>query len=348
MQVIMTKNNHIHNHKTHEPIDVVIAWVDGSDPKLAEKRRQFLSQSSFRVIPQGAQATRFASDNEIRYCVLSILKFAPFVRNIFIVTDDQDPQVHEDVRKYFPDRLDSIRIVDHKEIFRDFEEYLPTFNSISIGNMVWRIEGLSENFVYFNDDVFLIREVKPEDWVIDKRPVLRGRFMVPPYMKLFKNFVKKGIQKYLLKNTAYQPKFSFYLVQWNAAKAAGMKFRFLFNCHTPHVINRKRIESFYSMNRELLEKNISYRFRDLSQFNVTTLANHLEVLDGNRNIEKLNLGYLVPSYYSRRKLNRKIRRCEQNERVKSVCVQSLDTATKEDQDRIFKWMDQFLNFDLSS
>jgi hypothetical protein len=329
-----------------QPIDVVIAWVDGSDPKLTEKRKQFLSKAKNHGLPPGAQTTRFASNNEIKYCVLSIMKFAPFVRNIFIVTDDQVPDIYEDVKKYFPERLSSIRVVDHKEIFRDYEKYLPEFNSISIGNMVWRIDGLSENFVYFNDDVFLIREIKPEDWVINNRPVLRGRYMLPPFIMLFKNFFKKVVQKYLLGNADYQPKFSYYLVQWNAARVAGMKFRFLFNCHTPHVINRPRIESFYEKNGALLERNISHRFRDLSQFNITTLANHLEVRDGNRNIERLNLGYLVPNYYSKRKLNKKIRHCENDTRVKSVCVQSLDTASKEDQNRIFSWMEHFLEFEV--
>ena len=84
----MTKNSNIFNHESHEAIDVVIAWVDGSDPKLTEKRRQFLSKSDFQVIPQGVQATRFASDNEIKYCVLSILKFAPLVINIYIVSSN--------------------------------------------------------------------------------------------------------------------------------------------------------------------------------------------------------------------------------------------------------------------
>jgi hypothetical protein len=339
----MTDN---HSPENDQPIDVVIAWVDGSNPKLSEKRKQFLPKTKKPGILPGALPTRFASNNEIKYCVLSILKFAPFVRNIFIVTDDQIPDIYEDVFKYFPERLSSIRIVDHNEIFRGYEKHLPTFNSISIGNMVWRINGLSENFVYFNDDVFLIREVKPEDWVINNRPVLRGRFRVPPYAKLLKRFFKKKFQKYLMGNDDYQPKFSYYLVQWNAAKLVGMKFWFLFNCHTPHVINRKRIENFFAKNQGLLERNISHRFRDLSQFNITTLANHIEFREGNRNIEGLNLGYLVPNYYSKRKLNKKIKRCENDTCLKSVCVQSLDTATKEDQDRIFSWMEHFLEFEV--
>ena len=82
------------------PIDAVIAWVDGDDPVLKGKRNKYLHGGNV-AIGSGAHPTRFASSNEIRYCVLSILRFAPFVRNIFIVTDEQDPGISADVKKYF-------------------------------------------------------------------------------------------------------------------------------------------------------------------------------------------------------------------------------------------------------
>lgn len=338
--------NQITHKVNNHPIDVVIAWVDGSDPRLKEKRERYMKGE--KVVPfQGTQNTRFASNNEIRYCVLSILKFAPFVRNIFIVTDEQDPNIFDDVKRHFPNRINTIRIVDHKEIFKGFEEFLPTFNSISIGNMAWRIEGLSESFVYFNDDVFLVREVKPEDWVKNNKPVMRGRWILPPYLKIFRNYIRVLFNRYLLGNRNYKPKFSFHLVQWNAARIAGMRFRLFFNCHTPHVVNRKTVEGFYTQNLELLMKNLSFRFREQSQFNVTTLANHLEIVGGNKNTAKLNLGYLVPSYYSKRRTKSKMRRCEVDTDIKSVCVQSLDTASKEDQDMIFAWMNKILNLSTS-
>ncbi len=333
------------SEKTH-PIDVVIAWVDGNDSALAEKRRRYLPDAGPTANP-GAHPTRFASVNEIRYCVLSILKFAPFVRNIFIVTDGQDPQLHDDLKAWYPDRMDAVRIVDHSEIFEGYEQYLPTFNSISIGNMIWRIKGLSEHFVYFNDDVFLIRSMKPEDWVKNNRVVLRGKWMLPPYIKMVKNFLRRKIYGKLLNKPEYTPKFSFYLVQWNAASTAGMRNRFFFNCHTPHVLNRERLKAFFLKNESLLKENIAFPFRNQKQFNVTTLAHHLEILDGNKNTAPLNLGYLVPSYYSERRMKLKMRRCEKDESIKSVCVQSLDTASSKDQERIFSWMDQILELKAS-
>jgi hypothetical protein len=181
-------------HGTRTPVDVVIAWVDGDDPKLAEKRSRYLPGARITT-SSGAHSTRFASSNEIRYCVLSILRFAPFVRNVFIVTDEQDPGIDNDVKKYFPERAESLRIVDHREIFEGFEKYLPTFNSISIANMIWRIRGLSDNFVYFNDDTFLVRPLKPEDWFIEGRPVMRGRWVPAPLPRELWNHGRTFLQR---------------------------------------------------------------------------------------------------------------------------------------------------------
>jgi hypothetical protein len=324
----------------NNPIDVVIAWVDGTDPLLAEKRNSFLNGTSgtknMRVHP-----SQFASNNEIRYCVLSIFKFAPFVRNIFIVTDGQDPDIYDDVRTFFPEKINSIRVVDHKEIFDGFEQYLPTFNSISIGNMIWRIKGLSDNFVYFNDDIFLIRDFQPEDWFIDNNPVLRGKWRLPPYRIMLSNYIKTAINVRLYKNPSYQPRFSFYLWQWKTASMVGMKGKYYFHCHTPHTVGKKVIEDYFNNNKSLLEKNISYRFRNSSQFTFIALSNHLQILNGNRQTARLNLGYLHP-YYSKRRLQRRLVRCEKDPEIKSVCAQNLDVFSKEERDGILNWMDRLL------
>ena len=178
-----------------KPIDVVIAWVDGSDPDLNKKRMEYLDPRQKKTVP-GADSTRFNSLNEISYCVLSIFKFAPFVRNIFIVTDNQNPNVHDLVQKYYPTRVSDIRIVDHTEIFKGYENHLPTFNSICISNMLWAIEGLSNQFVYFNDDIFLVRPLNPSVWFQNNRPVLRGKWVFPPYERLF----WEGLKSFFYKN----------------------------------------------------------------------------------------------------------------------------------------------------
>jgi hypothetical protein len=334
----MTSNK---SPEINPPIDVVIAWVDGDDPELARKRSNYVHATNIPV-GSGAHSTRFASSNEIRYCVLSILRFSPFVRNIFIVTDQQDPGISDDVRKYFPERLGSIRIVDHKEIFEGFESYLPTFNSICIANMVWRIKGLSENFIYFNDDTFLIRSLKPEDWFVDGRPVIRGRWVMSTTPRALWNSIRISFNRHFLGKPDFEPRASFHLGQWNAAALLGFKFRYFTTSHTPHAVNRKLVEDFFSKNDSLLKKNLSFRFRDHSQFTFISLSNHLQLLDGNRHIAGPALAYLKPQGRAVDYVDRKIALCESNPGIKFLCIQSLEMCRNEDREKLFSWLDRIL------
>lgn len=323
------------------PIDAVIAWVDGDDPVLADKRNKYIKGGRITA-GSGAHPTRFASSNEIRYCVLSILRFAPFVRNIFIVTDEQDPCISADVRKYFPERSGSIRIVDHREIFKGYEKYLPTFNSISIANMIWRIKGLSENFVYFNDDTFLVREVKPEDWFIDGRPLLRGRWVPAPLPRAVWNRSRIFFNRRVLGRKSYEPRASFHTGQWNAAFLLGFRLRYFTNSHTPHAVSRKPVEEYFSKNGPVLEKNISFRFRDNSQFTFISLSNHLQLIEGNRNIAGAALVYMKPEGRAAGYVKNKTDRCESDHSAIYMCIQGLEMCSQEDRDLLSGWLDRRL------
>ena len=139
-----------------DAIDAVITWVDGADANHQMKYEKYLrGRSDFKK--------QYLQSNEIAFCVASILKYAPFIRKIFIVTDGQSPNL-EEIKKFSP--LDKVNIVDHKEIFNGAEEFLPTFNIRSIDAVLYKIEGLSENFIYFNDDMFLIKKSNPEEWFV--------------------------------------------------------------------------------------------------------------------------------------------------------------------------------------
>jgi len=327
---------------TGNPIDAVILWVDGNDPVLAAKRDLYLGRESKTDSHPGALPLRFASSGEIRYCLFSILTFAPFIRNLFIVTDGQDPGLREETEKLFPGKSSSVKIIDHKEIFRGYEQYLPSFNSSSILSLIWRIEGLSDNFVLFNDDFFLIRDIRPEDWVLNDRPVMRGEWRLPPYRLLLGTRLKTFINRKLRKNSAYLPKISFYIRQWQTAKLTGNRGRYFFHCHIPFPMNRVLLEKYFSDNSDLLEKNISYRFRSHEQFLLTSLACHLEIQAGNRQLRRLNHGYFHP-HYSDGRLVRRLRRCARDTRIRSICVQSIEMLSRPVREKILSFMDSVLN-----
>ena len=326
---------------SNEPVDAVILWVDGSDRKLAEKRELYMSQEKKSVAHPGAIPTRFASSNEIRYCVLSLLTFARFIRNIYVVTDDQDPGLQDMIRNRFPDKEDSVKIVDHRVIFRGYEQYLPTFNSSSIIPMIARIPGLSERFVFFDDDLILIREVMEEDFFVNNKPVLMGTWRLPPCRLIAGRKLKVLINRHIRKNKDYLPKISFYIRQWQSAFLLGFRVRYFFHDHTPHPFRKQTIENFFASNPGLLEKTISYRFRDHEQIILSSVAYHLEILAGNRNFRKTRLGYFHP-WYSEERMNRRLRRCTNDPRIKSICIQSIEMVSTAQREKIFGWLDAIL------
>lgn len=327
------------------PIDIVIAWVDGADPLLQEKRARFLKPNESFSHP-GAAQTRFHSLNEVVYCVLSILKFSPFVRTIFIVTDQQDPQIDQVVKQYFPVRHKDIRIVDHTEIFEGFEQYLPTFNSICISNMLWRIKGLADQFVYFNDDIFLLRPVSPSDWFIDQRPVLRGKWRLAPYERLLWDEVKEKFNILFTLKKNKERSASFQVNQWNAANQLGFQWRYFRSGHTPLALHKPTLKHYFETHPQILKKNISFRFRNYFQFNTVALANHLEILSENMNRAKSQAIYVQPHNRSEDYVERKFKQAEKDENFLFICVQSLDLADIQVQQKVFQKMKMLLQLDL--
>jgi hypothetical protein len=235
--------------------------------------------------------------------------------------------------------------VDHTEIFEGYESYLPTFNSICISNMLWRIKGLADQFVYFNDDVFLTRPVCSEVWFKKGRPVLRGKWAFPPYERLLWDGIKARIQKTFLGQTLERVS-SFQVNQWNAAHKLGFTYRYFRSGHTPLALNKQTLKTFFESHPHILKENIKHRFRNYNQFNTVALANHLEYTSGNRNFASSQAVYMQPHQRGDDYVDRKFTQCENDKNILFLCVQSLDLASKSDQDLVFKKMNQVLEIRL--
>ncbi|MDR1659735.1 MAG: Stealth CR1 domain-containing protein [Desulfovibrio sp.] len=135
-------------------VDAVYTWVDGADSTHAAKRARWLSRQG-AVHGSALEAARFRDNEELRYSLRALERFAPWVRRVILATDGQRP---------FWLRADhpKIRIVDHSEFIP--HEYLPTFNSHVIEAYLHTITGLSEQYLYMNDDVFLARPCRKTDF----------------------------------------------------------------------------------------------------------------------------------------------------------------------------------------
>lgn len=97
----------------------------------------------------------FADNEELRYSLRSLWKFAPWVHHVYLVTNGQVPNWLN---------LDHPRltVVPHSAILP--AEHLPTFSSPAIETGLHKIPGLANQFIYFNDDVLLGNQIWPDDF----------------------------------------------------------------------------------------------------------------------------------------------------------------------------------------
>lgn len=161
-------------------MDIVYTWVD-------------LRSSSY--------SQRFTDHGELKYSLRSIYKFAPWVRHVYIVcADDQRPEwLHErSSEANIP-----VYIVKHSEIIP--REYLPTYNSQCIELFLGFIPGLSEHFIYFNDDMFLGRPNYPGDYFNPQpRYALHGAIPTKTHPRMGKHALA-WVNTHQLLNTLFQP-----------------------------------------------------------------------------------------------------------------------------------------------
>ena len=138
-------------------IDFVIAWVDGNDEKWVEEKSRYSPSS----MADSATAVRFRDWDNLQYWFRGVEKFAPWVHKIYFITWGHLP-------KWLDTSNPKLEIVNHKDYIP--EKYLPTFNSHTIELNMNKIKGLSEYFVYFNDDMFITNHVDETDFFKKDKP----------------------------------------------------------------------------------------------------------------------------------------------------------------------------------
>ncbi len=168
-------------------IDLVYLWVDGNDPVWQAKRNKYIGKTdeSSSVNCKG----RTANNDELKYSLRSIEMYAPWVRKVFIVTDGQVPE-------WLGTSSTRVGVVDLTEIMP--QESLPCFNSSLIERYLYRIPGLSEQFLYSNDDMYLNKALSAGDFFTPEGfPIIR--FTWKPFRKL-RWFWREKIRKRPLMN----------------------------------------------------------------------------------------------------------------------------------------------------
>ena len=140
-------------------IDIVVPWVDSSDPQWIQEFNRYAPQEKKK---QDANPERYRDYGLMRFWFRGIEKFAPWARTVHFITNGQKPA-------WLNTKAGKLHWVQHNEYIPS--ELLPVFSSRPIDFYLHKIPGLSEQFVYFNDDFFLTAPVKESDFFYHNLPV---------------------------------------------------------------------------------------------------------------------------------------------------------------------------------
>lgn len=209
-------------------IDFVYLWVDGSDPNWVAKKNQYLDKK-VNIIG------RYDDNQELKYSLRSVEKHLPWIRKIFVVTDEQVPAFLN------PDHP-KIQIVDLKEILP--KAILPVFNSNIIEQFLYKIPDLSEHFLYANDDMFVNADLEPSFFFKEGLPIMR--MLYDPFTR-YKNNLKRALN---ININSYR------LAIENAYRLFQKKFNVLYPVKDHHNINAYLRSDYKTVVEELFKEEI--------------------------------------------------------------------------------------------
>lgn len=144
-----------------EPVDFLVTWVDGADPEWRAEREKYQREIGIFKEHKDNGEERYRDWGTFRYWFRAVEKYAPWVRHVYLITSGQVPE-------WLNLESPKLKFVKHSDYIP--KEYLPTFNANVIEMNFHRIKDLSEHFVYFNDDLFLMKPSKPEDFFRGGKP----------------------------------------------------------------------------------------------------------------------------------------------------------------------------------
>lgn len=233
------------------PIDAVYTWVDGNDPDWRASKSEYAP--SEEIHEEVDSDSRYASRDELLYSLRSMHDFAPWIRNIYVVTAGQRP--------VWLDANGEVTVVDHTAIFPE-QDHLPTFNSHAIEANIHRIDGLAEHFLYLNDDMFFGRAVPPGLFFFGNGAAKHK--LSPSRVPQFSKSEADSPVDLAVKNSREVMDEMFGVRQAQVLE------------HSPYPLLKSVIEEIEERFPQLVTATSSHRFRDADDLNIPShLAHHV-------------------------------------------------------------------------
>lgn len=245
-------------------IDFVIPWVDGNDPKWQKEKNEVLHTTD------KIDCERYRDWDNLKYIFRGIEKNASWVNKVYFITWGHLPE-------WLNTNNEKLVIVNHKDYIP--KKYLPTYSSHVLELNLHRIENLSDNFVYFNDDTFIIDKLNEEDFFINNLPrdyailtsicseqdFLFPHVLINNMYVINKNFnfmdiFKKNITNWFNVKYGLGQFRTFLLLPWKSF--TGLKYS-----HIPSSFNKKTFFEIWDKEYEILDNTCSHKTRDFSDVN---------------------------------------------------------------------------------
>lgn len=297
-----------------EKIDFVLTWVDGEDETWLEEKRKYTSGE--RV---DAGISRYRDWGLLQFWFRGIEKYAPWVNKIYFVTCGHIP-------KWLNVDHPKLKVVKHSEFMS--EEYLPTFNINAIELNLHRIEGLAEQFVFFNDDMFLLKRTTPKDFFLNGLPrdccietALAQDDIKNPFPHILLNDAALINQHYskkkvILKNLWkwFHPSYGSMIFR-NILMLPYAEFSSFKYTHLPSAFLKQTFEKVWQEEAEVLDAVCKNKFRtvfDINQY----IFKYWQYMDGKYAPQSPKIG----RFYTIGMHDKKIKDTIEKQKCKMICV----------------------------
>lgn len=297
-------------------IDFVVLWVDGNDPVWRVEKNKYLDELGY---PTDNRNARFRDWNNMMYWFRAVENFAPWVRKVHFVTCGHLPA-------WININCPKLNIIKHEEFIP--HKYLPCFNSSALEIHFHRIRDLAEQFVYFNDDMFLINDVMPEDFFKKGLPVTFGCFGKEisqkrqdedPYFGMLANNAKVISKVYNKHKTILKHPFKFFTPAYGKQAIHNLFALFddsyvIDSTHMPQAFTKSNYAKMWELAPDVMDTTASSRFRRGENIN-QDLFKSLQVLSGKFYPQSRKIG--TPLFFSD---ETKLKDTIENQRYKMCCV----------------------------
>lgn len=264
------------------PIDVVIPWVDGSDPHWIARKQAAQEKLGIRVSGDSTE-TRYRDWGLLRFVFRGIEQNAPWVRKVYLISDHQIPN-------WLDESYEKVQVISHEEYIP--AEYLPTFSANTIELNIHRIKGLSEHFIYMNDDMFFTNPVKAEDF-FTKEGLPKTTAIISPWKVTIGDYFFMPLvdAAVISRNFDFHKTIASHLGQWINFRYGINVFRTLLSLpypyflgfmedHLPNAFLKSTFQEVWEKEQDVLVQTCKHQFRENTDVN-QYLFREWQVAQGN-------------------------------------------------------------------